>query len=89
VPRLAWRYRSELASLYTAVVLLAAVIGRAKTWVYERLQELERHGQVERARHGRWRLTHPTRAAATMGDRPAGPTNRQAHPVAAARARDA
>jgi len=41
------------------VAELAAAIGRAKTWVYERLQELERHGEVERVGHGRWRLTHP------------------------------
>jgi S-DNA-T family DNA segregation ATPase FtsK/SpoIIIE len=42
------------------VAELAAAIGRAKTWVYERLQDLARTGQVERAGHGRWRLTHPT-----------------------------
>jgi S-DNA-T family DNA segregation ATPase FtsK/SpoIIIE len=41
------------------VAELAAAIGRAKTWVYERLQELERQGEVERAGHGRWRITHP------------------------------
>jgi S-DNA-T family DNA segregation ATPase FtsK/SpoIIIE len=38
------------------VAELAQAVGRAKTWVYERLQELHRHGQVERAGHGRWRL---------------------------------
>jgi len=41
------------------VAELAAAIGRAKTWVYERLQDLERQGEVERAGHGRWRLTLP------------------------------
>jgi S-DNA-T family DNA segregation ATPase FtsK/SpoIIIE len=41
------------------VAELAAAIGRAKTWVYERLQELERQGEVERAGHGRWRLGNP------------------------------
>jgi S-DNA-T family DNA segregation ATPase FtsK/SpoIIIE len=35
---------------------LASAVGRAKTWVYERLQELHRQGRVERAGHGRWRL---------------------------------
>jgi hypothetical protein len=39
------------------VAELAHTVGRAKTWVYERLQELARQGQVERAGHGRWRLT--------------------------------
>jgi DNA segregation ATPase FtsK/SpoIIIE, S-DNA-T family len=39
------------------VAELAHAVGRAKTWVYERLQELARHGVVERAGHGRWRLT--------------------------------
>jgi S-DNA-T family DNA segregation ATPase FtsK/SpoIIIE len=34
---------------------LAHTVGRAKTWVYERLQDLARQGQVERAGHGRWR----------------------------------
>jgi len=38
------------------VAELAHIVGRAKTWVYERLQELARQGQVERAGHGRWRL---------------------------------
>jgi DNA segregation ATPase FtsK/SpoIIIE, S-DNA-T family len=38
------------------VAELAQTVGRAKTWVYERLQELHRQGQVERAGHGRWRL---------------------------------
>jgi DNA segregation ATPase FtsK/SpoIIIE, S-DNA-T family len=38
------------------VAELAHVVGRAKTWVYERLQDLHRQGQVERAGHGRWRL---------------------------------
>jgi hypothetical protein len=38
------------------VAELAHAVGRAKTWVYERLQELHRQGQVERAGHGRWRL---------------------------------
>jgi predicted transcriptional regulator len=37
------------------VAELAHAVGRAKTWVYERLQELHRQGQVERAGHGRWR----------------------------------
>jgi S-DNA-T family DNA segregation ATPase FtsK/SpoIIIE len=41
------------------VAELAAAIGRAKTWVHERLQDLARTGEVERAGHGRWRLTHP------------------------------
>jgi S-DNA-T family DNA segregation ATPase FtsK/SpoIIIE len=41
------------------VAELAAAIGRAKTWVYERLQDLAGTGEVERAGHGRWRLTHP------------------------------
>ncbi|HYT27194.1 MAG TPA: hypothetical protein VEP73_12000, partial [Actinomycetota bacterium] len=41
------------------VAELASAIGRAKTWVYERLQDLGRTGEVERAGHGRWRLTHP------------------------------
>jgi len=41
------------------VAELAAAIGRAKTWVYERLQDLARTGGVERAGHGRWRLAHP------------------------------
>jgi S-DNA-T family DNA segregation ATPase FtsK/SpoIIIE len=41
------------------VAELAAAIGRAKTWVYERLQDLARTGEVERAGHGRWRLTDP------------------------------
>jgi S-DNA-T family DNA segregation ATPase FtsK/SpoIIIE len=39
------------------VAELAHTVGRAKTWVYERLQELARQGLVERAGHGRWRLT--------------------------------
>jgi len=39
------------------VAELAHTVGRAKTWVYERLQELARQGVVERAGHGRWRLT--------------------------------
>jgi S-DNA-T family DNA segregation ATPase FtsK/SpoIIIE len=37
------------------VAELAHAVGRAKTWVYERLQDLHRQGQVERAGHGRWR----------------------------------
>jgi DNA segregation ATPase FtsK/SpoIIIE, S-DNA-T family len=37
------------------VAELAHTVGRAKTWVYERLQDLHRQGQVERAGHGRWR----------------------------------
>jgi DNA segregation ATPase FtsK/SpoIIIE, S-DNA-T family len=37
------------------VAELAHIVGRAKTWVYERLQDLHRQGQVERAGHGRWR----------------------------------
>ena len=50
-----------LAALRTAgprggkVAELARTVGRAKTWVYERLQDLHRQGQVERAGHGRWR----------------------------------
>jgi S-DNA-T family DNA segregation ATPase FtsK/SpoIIIE len=48
------------------VAELAHTVGRAKTWVYERLQELARQGQVERAGHGRWRLrTSPTSTTAT------------------------
>jgi DNA-binding IclR family transcriptional regulator len=43
------------------VAELAAAIGRAKTWVYERLQDLHRQGEVERAGHGRWRLADPDR----------------------------
>jgi S-DNA-T family DNA segregation ATPase FtsK/SpoIIIE len=42
------------------VAELAHTVGRAKTWVYERLQELARQGVVERAGHGRWRLTERT-----------------------------
>ena len=38
------------------VAELAHAVGRAKTWVYERLQEFHRQGQVERAGHGRWRV---------------------------------
>jgi DNA segregation ATPase FtsK/SpoIIIE-like protein len=38
------------------VAELAHAVGRAKTWVYERLQDLHRQGQVERAGHGRWRV---------------------------------
>jgi S-DNA-T family DNA segregation ATPase FtsK/SpoIIIE len=38
------------------VAELAHTVGRAKTWVYERLQELHREGQVQRAGHGRWRV---------------------------------
>jgi S-DNA-T family DNA segregation ATPase FtsK/SpoIIIE len=38
------------------VAELAHAVGRAKTWVYERLQEFHRQGQVERAGHGRWRI---------------------------------
>jgi S-DNA-T family DNA segregation ATPase FtsK/SpoIIIE len=38
------------------VAELAHAVGRAKTWVYERLQDFNRQGQVERAGHGRWRL---------------------------------
>jgi DNA segregation ATPase FtsK/SpoIIIE, S-DNA-T family len=38
------------------VAELSHTVGRAKTWVYERLQDLARQGQVERAGHGRWRL---------------------------------
>jgi DNA segregation ATPase FtsK/SpoIIIE, S-DNA-T family len=60
-----------LAALWTAlhaagprgakVAELAHAVGRAKTWVYERLQELHRQGQVERAGHGRWRaIPDPT-----------------------------
>ncbi|HEX8134403.1 MAG TPA: FtsK/SpoIIIE domain-containing protein [Actinomycetes bacterium] len=37
------------------VAELAHTVGRAKTWVYERLQDLHRQRQVERAGHGRWR----------------------------------
>jgi DNA segregation ATPase FtsK/SpoIIIE, S-DNA-T family len=50
-----------LAALHAAeprgakVAELAHAVGRAKTWVYERLQDLHRQGQVERAGHGRWR----------------------------------
>jgi S-DNA-T family DNA segregation ATPase FtsK/SpoIIIE len=40
------------------VAELAHAVGRAKTWVYERLQDLYRQGQVERAGHGRWRRMH-------------------------------
>jgi hypothetical protein len=36
------------------VAELAHTVGRAKTWVYERLQDLHRQGRVERAGHGRW-----------------------------------
>jgi S-DNA-T family DNA segregation ATPase FtsK/SpoIIIE len=50
------------------VAELAAAIGRAKTWVYERLQDLHRQGQVERAGHGRWRLTHPHALDGDQGD---------------------
>jgi S-DNA-T family DNA segregation ATPase FtsK/SpoIIIE len=50
------------------VAELAAAIGRAKTWVYERLQDLARAGQVERAGHGRWRLAHPDRLEDDQGD---------------------
>jgi S-DNA-T family DNA segregation ATPase FtsK/SpoIIIE len=50
------------------VAELAAAIGRAKTWVYERLQDLARTGQVERAGHGRWRLTHPHDPDHDQGD---------------------
>jgi S-DNA-T family DNA segregation ATPase FtsK/SpoIIIE len=38
------------------VAELAHTVGRAKTWVYERLQDLHRQHQVERAGHGRWCL---------------------------------
>jgi DNA segregation ATPase FtsK/SpoIIIE, S-DNA-T family len=38
------------------VAELAHTVGRAKTWVYERLQDLHRQGHVERAGHGRWRV---------------------------------
>jgi S-DNA-T family DNA segregation ATPase FtsK/SpoIIIE len=50
------------------VAELAAAIGRAKTWVYERLQDLARTGEVERAGHGRWRLTHPDKPDGDQGD---------------------
>jgi S-DNA-T family DNA segregation ATPase FtsK/SpoIIIE len=50
------------------VAELAAAIGRAKTWVYERLQDLARAGEVERAGHGRWRLTHPDTLDGDQGD---------------------
>jgi S-DNA-T family DNA segregation ATPase FtsK/SpoIIIE len=50
------------------VAELAAAISRAKTWVYERLQDLARTGQVERAGHGRWRLTHPHDPDHDQGD---------------------
>jgi S-DNA-T family DNA segregation ATPase FtsK/SpoIIIE len=50
------------------VAELAAAIGRAKTWVYERLQDLHRAGEVERARHGRWRLTRPDALDGDQGD---------------------
>jgi S-DNA-T family DNA segregation ATPase FtsK/SpoIIIE len=50
------------------VAELAAAIGRAKTWVYERLQDLARAEEVERAGHGRWRLTHPDRLEDDRGD---------------------
>jgi S-DNA-T family DNA segregation ATPase FtsK/SpoIIIE len=50
------------------VAELAAAIGRAKTWVYERLQDLARTGEVERAGHGRWRLTHPHSLDHDQGD---------------------
>jgi S-DNA-T family DNA segregation ATPase FtsK/SpoIIIE len=39
------------------VAELAEATGRQKTWVYERLQDLQREGRVTRAGHGRWRLT--------------------------------
>jgi S-DNA-T family DNA segregation ATPase FtsK/SpoIIIE len=50
------------------VAELAAAIGRAKTWVYERLQDLARTGEVERAGHGRWRLIHPDQPNGDQGD---------------------
>jgi S-DNA-T family DNA segregation ATPase FtsK/SpoIIIE len=50
------------------VAELAAAIGRAKTWVYERLQDLARAGEVERAGHGRWRLTHSDTLDGDQGD---------------------
>jgi S-DNA-T family DNA segregation ATPase FtsK/SpoIIIE len=50
------------------VAELAAAIGRAKTWVYERLQDLARAGEVERAGHGRWRLTRPDGLDGDQGD---------------------
>jgi hypothetical protein len=44
------------------VAELAVAVGREKTWVYERLQDLARQGLVERAGHGRWRaLPDPNR----------------------------
>jgi len=50
------------------VAELAAAIGRAKTWVYERLQDLVRTGEVERVGHGRWRLTDPDHPGDDHGD---------------------
>jgi DNA segregation ATPase FtsK/SpoIIIE, S-DNA-T family len=51
------------------VAELAHTVGRAKTWVYERLQDLHRQGQVERAGHGRWRATPgPPSTTATVPD---------------------
>jgi hypothetical protein len=41
------------------VAELAAILDREKTWIYERLQDLARQGQVERAGHGRWRISNP------------------------------
>jgi hypothetical protein len=52
------------------VAELAHAVGRAKTWVYERLQDLHRQGQVERAGHGRWRQfpTPPNRTGTALDD---------------------
>jgi predicted transcriptional regulator len=51
------------------VAELAHAVGRAKTWVYERLQDLHRQGQVERAGHGRWRaIPNPTQHDPTAPD---------------------
>jgi S-DNA-T family DNA segregation ATPase FtsK/SpoIIIE len=50
-----WAALREAGPRGAKVAELAHMVGRAKTWVYERLQELHRQGQVERAGHGRWR----------------------------------
>jgi DNA-binding IclR family transcriptional regulator len=38
------------------VTELVVATGRQKTWVYERLADLQQAGQIERASHGRYQL---------------------------------
>jgi DNA segregation ATPase FtsK/SpoIIIE, S-DNA-T family len=53
------------AGLTVAEMVMAS--GRQKTWVYERLAELQPTGVVQRAGQGRYRLTPPPQASGEAG----------------------